>query len=93
MAPAGDIWSVVTVSPSSRKRALVISSGCCGRQGKPVEVGRVFDVGGCVVPGKGGAFGNIKGIPEAVTVEDACIFFFVKFFFHVGFDQFVDLIL
>jgi hypothetical protein len=72
MAPAGEMWSVVTVSPRSRKaRAFSISSGAVGFQGKPVEVGRVFDVGGRIVPGKGGAFFDIQGVPEFVAVEDA----------------------
>jgi hypothetical protein len=51
MAPAGEMWSVVTESPKMpRARAPVISAGCCRAHAEVREERRLLDVGGLRVP-------------------------------------------
>ena len=70
MEPAGEMWSVVILSPNSpRMRAPEMSVMSVGRCVDALEVRRIAHVGGLVVPGVGFAAGRIDGAPAGVAVE------------------------
>src|ERR1035437_2561429 len=62
MEPAGEMWSVVTESPSSARVHHV------------VEVGRLLDVGGGRVPLVDTPRGNRQALPVLVAIEDVGVF-------------------
>ena len=62
MEPAGEMWSVVTESPSSARVHHV------------VEVGRFLDVSGGLVPLVDAAGGNRQALPVLVAIEDVGVF-------------------
>ncbi len=69
--PAGEMWSVVTESPSTAStRAPVMSrSGARLRRQVPEER-RLLDVGGIRVPGVPAPLGNLERPPGLVPLED-----------------------
>ena len=74
MAPAGEMWSVVTESPTiSSTRASRMSDGWPVASAEPVEVGRLADVGGGLLPGEGGAARHLEPFPELVALEDLAV--------------------
>ncbi len=94
MEPAGEMWSVVILSPNSaRMRALSMSVIGHGRFRDALEVGRVLHVGGLVVPTVGEARRRILiAAPELVAAEHVGILRFEQIARDVLDDELLDLV-
>ena len=71
MEPAGEMWSVVTLSPSTastRAPSMSVTGAGLGRH--PLEVGGLEHIGRVGVPGEGLALGHRHCSPELVAFED-----------------------
>jgi hypothetical protein len=78
--PAGEMWSVVILSPKEAEDAgaldvLEAGTGLAHAH----EVGRVLDIGRVVVPGVGLAGGALNGLPVLVALEHVGILRLIEF--------------
>ncbi len=72
--PAGEMWSVVTLSPSSAStRAPRTSSTRRRLRGHALEVGRQAHVGRALLPGEALAGGDVERVPALVAVEHLAV--------------------
>ena len=91
--PAGEMWSVVILSPNRPStRAPLISPMPRRLAAHADEIGRVLHIGRIVVPGVGLAFRRLHRLPVVVAVEDVGIFAGEELARDVLGDELVDLL-